>query len=126
VDIGSSSQPLAPESKQEFLLECVNCHQKNSLDKLASERAVPPFRDGLTEGILICPECGYVTHCYYLSKNLAFKRVEIFNEIKILSEQKTTENFKRVLELKEEYKILFDGEQRKYKEMLEKENGQAA
>lgn len=118
MDIGSSSQPLASTKKQsEVIVVCPNCKAKNTLRNSLKIQACSLEKD-LTETVSLCPDCGHVTHIYYMSKELRAKQIEMGIKIKALSRRVTQENLNRVFELKENYKILFDAEQSKYKAIL--------
>lgn len=110
----SSSAPLAPE----ILLECVNCHARNKVASLYSERS-SDLEPGLIEGISTCPECGHVTHVYWLPRELAVQRRQIFETIKVLSRRRTPINFQRAKKLKEKYKNLYDREQLRVQEIAD-------
>jgi len=127
VDIGSTFQPPVHETMpQDTLIECPNCYTKHTFKVLGTERAATPLEDGLTEGLLVCPECGNETHCYWMSRELREERAKIFGTIGVLAKRRTPINFQRIKELREKYKILFDIEQAKYKEIAEKEDGRTA
>lgn len=117
--------PVSNQKKQNVILECVNCHAQNKIEKLFNERP-SDLEPGLIEGVSTCPECGHVTHAYWASPGLIQQRVQIFGMIAVLSRRRTPMNFERIKQLKEKYKNLFDIEQAKYREMLEQRDGRPA
>lgn len=122
MDIGSSSQPLAPTKKQsEALVVCSNCKAKNTLKNSIQTQSCSLEKD-LIETVLICPDCGHLKHVYYMSKELQAKQIEMGIKIKVLSRCVTQENLNKVIELRENYKKLFDDEQSKYQAVLNIKN----
>lgn len=109
--------PVFETVQSQTLIECPNCHIKHTFQALGAERS-SPVEAGLVEGLLLCPECGHESHCYFMSQNLRAERAKIFGTIKILAKRRTPVNFQRVKELKEKYKNLFDIEQSKYQAIL--------
>ena len=100
-----------------MLVECDNCRAKNTLSNMAIERLSTLEKD-LTEGLLICPDCGHEKHCYFMSPKLKSIRDASVIAIKVLAARRTQKNFDAVRDIKEKYKNLFDEEQLKYQTML--------
>lgn len=114
--IGSSSPAPA-------LISCKNCPAKNTFEKMLTEREIAP---DIAEGILVCPDCGQETHCYYMSPELRTAQASIFATVASLSENITQEKYNEIVRLREKYKNIFDGEQDRIKKLLEKEHERSA
>ena len=120
-----------PSVPKEVLVECFNCHARNTLRKSVVERP-SDLEANLIQVFMVCPDCGHEKHCYFMSPKLRAANVASANAIKALSMRRTQENLNRVLEIKEKYKNLFDEEQSKYQailgvvEILEQDDGRTA
>lgn len=125
MDTGSSFQPLALPKSQVVTVVCPNCKARNTLKNSMKERP-SHLEDGVSEAILVCPDCGHVKHVYWMSKELRVKQAEMAAKIKILSRRATQENLNKVIELRENYKNLFDAEQQRFHSLLEIDDGRAA
>lgn len=122
MDIGSSFQPLAlPKSQAGVVIACPNCKAHNSLRNSLKELPCSLETD-LIEVVSICPDCGHVKHIYYMSKELRSEQIQLGVKIKVLARRATQENLNKVIELRENYKKLFDAEQRKFLDLSEKKD----
>lgn len=106
----------------EIKIRCDQCRQLNCLKNILVERALPsPYdQEKVSEGVLICPDCGLEKHSYYISDATRWERTRITYQISKLSENQTPENFQKINNLRLEYVKIFDAEQEKYRELLEK------
>lgn len=110
-------------STTEILVRCERCKQLNPLKKLLVERALPaPYdQDKAVEGLLICPDCGFEKHSYFLSDAARWERTRIVYQISELgAESSAPDRFNRIQSLRKEYAKIFDDEQQKYSALLEK------
>jgi hypothetical protein len=110
---------VSKPSAQIVKLRCVRCKQTNLLAKMFTERSLPEPYDTVQEGVVICPDCGFETHCYYVSDLLRLHRERMLKQMELLSKEKNVENLDKIVRLRNEYASLFDQEQSKYKEFME-------
>lgn len=102
----------------EVIVECPNCHARNSLRKSTVVRS-SSLEVGLTETLLICPDCGHEKHVYFMSVSLQAAQNAANNIIQALSARRTQKNLDTAIDIKQKYKNLFDEEQLKYRAMLD-------
>lgn len=106
----SSSQPLVREAK----VRCENCKQINLLKDFLSEKDhTTPF-GSVSEGLLVCPDCGHEKHVYYLTPEVRDRRQQIVRSMLHLSEKQTPESFREIKNLREEYHSIYDACQEFY------------
>jgi len=123
-----ATKPVRPEA----LIECSNCHAKNTFRKSIVERPADFMEAGVIQILSICPDCGHEQHSYFMSPKLKLARDVSASTIKALSQRRTQKNFDMVRDIREKYKNLFDEEQSKYqailgvKNILEKDDGRTA
>lgn len=84
------------------------------------------LEEDAVETVSICLDCGHVKHIYYMSKRLRIEQTGMGVKIKILAQRTTQENLNKVIVLRDNYKKLFDSEQERFRDLLEKENGRTA
>lgn len=99
-------------------IKCERC-QHNFRVALQAMPLPAPYSD-VAQMMIRCPECGYERTTHFLSPVLIQKQIEMRHAISEWKKIQNRRNFNRLTRLKEEYKFLFDKEQEKYKNFLEK------
>lgn len=101
-------------------VNCARCKRQFALDEMLQEESLFAPYELTVEGFMLCPRCGHRRHIYYLTEELRFRQVQL----KALSEQwhesKDMQFYRQFMTAQTVYKAMFDREQKRYAEIVEK------
>lgn len=99
-------------------IRCVACEKESEISLLT--RPISPLYPDVVEAYLKCPHCGLQTHTHFLSPALINKQLEMRKVAIEWQRKQSAHNFKKLTQVRQEYSDLYESEQKKYREFLDK------
>lgn len=99
-------------------IRCDQCEKEFKLNLQATPLPAP-YTD-VAEMSIECPHCGYRKASHYMSPALIQKQLELRRAAILCQQNRTRLNIRRLIKVKQEYGQLFDAEQKKYVDFLNK------
>lgn len=104
----------------EAKIKCSKCGHEDLFKQAVQESPLPFPHSNIVEGVIVCSNCQERTHIYYLSSELKVARAKLERAAMSYQRLKTQKNLIHLNKTRDEYSKMFDKEQEKYKEILEK------
>lgn len=102
-------------------IKCSHCRREYPIDTMLQERPLPPPRETVVEGLIVCPECGTEKHSYYMTEALRFKQVELVKLLNAWNSSHDLKDWSKYQSAQRQYQKTFDTTQQRYAAIVEKE-----
>lgn len=102
-------------------VKCAPCGKEFKIEQMLREEPMPYPHTTVTEGFLLCPNCGHKTHNYYMPESLRHHQVMLRNAVLAWQQKKTPANWKEYVRRLRVFQNNYDTAQVKYGEIFARE-----
>lgn len=107
-------------------VKCTSCGKQHQINELVKEEPLPYPHNSVVEGFLLCPDCGFRTHSYYMPEQLRQEQERLNKALALYQADKSPKAFRQYDQHLKVYQNNFTTAQAKYRALMETESGRSS
>lgn len=115
------TQEYAKNPEAEVNIKCFRCRREFPVSEMLKEEPLPPPRETVVEGLLVCPSCGARKHTYYMTEALRYKQTVLAELLATWTASHDPRDWSKYRIAQKQYQQTFDNTQKRYAAIVKKE-----